>query len=186
MWSFRPLQQTTFFLVQRMWSFRPLQQTTFFLVKRTRSNKAIKQTMSFIFKSCGTCGSSRRPCSCCFDIRSQLNHLKRDRETERPSDSRTILRPTSKKRPARDTTSGFLSFAGRFGLSLGTQQKQSTEKQKSRKTSRAKEKWENVISRTHKMSFRATKRAGMSVLFFGAPSLLCCWWALGTYIDLYG
>jgi len=38
-----------------------------------------------------------------------------------------------------------------------------------------------VISCAHKMSFHTTKRAGMSVLFFGAPLLLCCWWALGVY-----
>ena len=42
--------------------FRPLKQTTFFLIQRTWSTKAIKETMSFFFRSCGTRGSSGRPC----------------------------------------------------------------------------------------------------------------------------
>ena len=49
----------------------------------------------------------------------QLTHA------HRPDKSRNILRPPSEKRPANDTTPGFLSFAGCFRLLLGAQQKKS-------------------------------------------------------------
>jgi len=105
----------------------------------------------------------------------------------RLGDRRNISRPPSTKRPAKDTKSGILSFAGRFWLSLGAQQKKRgyfpynytwlVEQQKQKNTQQK--------QRVHKMSFRATKRPRMLVLFFGAPSVgmaFCCWWALGTNI----
>ena len=61
-----------------------------------------------------------------------------------PEDSRNILRPPSEKRPAKDTTSGILSFDGRFRLSLGVQQEKSAHVQYNSKSTGRKEKQKNA------------------------------------------
>ena len=123
-----------------------------------------------------------------------MNHL-------RPSDSRNISRLPSKKRPAKDTLHpGPFPLLGAFdfrwapskrkapissiyiyvtGRTLKAEKRPAKEKLTQRvpvvKTGNAYGVliMEVLFQHAHKMSFRATKRVRMSVLFFGAPSLLC-------------
>ena len=96
----------------------------------------------------------------------------------KPDASQKISNPPLEKGPAKDSTSGFLSFAGRFYLSLGAQQSQSAHFQyistllvEFQKQEKAHQKQnENgcknkqapifviAYSTSHKMSFRALKK----------------------------
>ena len=125
-----------------------------------------------------------------LDPRTRAKNHVCERIQWRPSDSRNISRPPFEKRPAKNTTPGILSFAGRFRLSLDVQQRKSThfpykstlliEHQK-QKNAQQKKKWER------KMTFRTRilrdqKSQNVSSLFWRTlvKTGTAYHWVLGT------